>query len=185
TQAQLAQLVYQKMQRAITNPSGLQIGVSTSDGVPVIYDPKDNVLIVRDTGANAPDGGTVFKPNDPASVADKFGWYESIFTVNQLADGPVAPPSPASPLPEISKGSVGVPGGGTDIATPIPGSATAGGGGGGGSWGDEAPTNGTLPGWGTPITPEEAAKSDGALGILGKIILGHLPPDPNDPDNMA
>ncbi|MGH3677311.1 MAG: hypothetical protein ACRDU5_16535, partial [Mycobacterium sp.] len=41
TQAQLAQLVYQKMQRAITNPSGLQIGVSTSDGVPVIYDPKD------------------------------------------------------------------------------------------------------------------------------------------------
>ena len=62
TAAQVADLIYQKMQRAITDPSGLTIGVSKSDGVPVIYDPKDNVLIIRDTRPNAPDGGTAFKP---------------------------------------------------------------------------------------------------------------------------
>lgn len=162
TKAQLAELVYQKMQRAMTDPSGLVLGGSDTDGVPVIYDPKDNILIVRDTRPNAPDGGTVFKPDlekDPSFATKKFGSYTSIFTPDQLADGPVAPASPPS-LPESSHGSV-------DTA----------------ARGDESPAAGSFPDWGTHISPEEAAKSDGALGILGKIMLGQLPPDPNDPAN--
>jgi hypothetical protein len=174
TKAQLAEFVYQKMLRAFTDPSGLILGASDTDGVPVIYDPKANVLIVRDTRPNAPDGGTVFKPDlakYPNFVADKFGSYVSVFTPDQLADGSVAPlPSNAGTIND---------------ATPAAGSARADGGGGGGSWADEIPTTGSLPGWGTHISPEEAAETDGDIGNLGKIILGQLPPDPNDPDNVA
>ena len=86
-QADLAEFVYQKMQRAMNDPSGLILGYSESDGVPVIYDPKDNVLIVRDTRPKAPDGGTVFKPNTPNKVGKKFGSYTSAFTRQELADG--------------------------------------------------------------------------------------------------
>jgi hypothetical protein len=96
TRDQLADLVYGKMKRSIENPGGLRLGVSGSDGAPVIYDPKDNVMIVRDP--NAADAGTVFKPNlqrDPNYVNDKFGWHEPSFQPGQLADGP--PPAPAEP----------------------------------------------------------------------------------------
>lgn len=84
------------MKRSIENPGGLRLGVSGSDGAPVIYDPKDNVMIVRDP--NAADAGTVFKPNlqrDPNYVNDKFGWHEPSFQPGQLADGPL--PAPAEP----------------------------------------------------------------------------------------
>ena len=101
------------MQRAINDPRGLRLGAGNSDGAPVIYDPQDNVLIVRDTRPNAPDGGTVFKPDpvrDPDFVDDKFGWHESIFAPGQLADGPIAAP-PSPPLPATNQGNTGVPGG--------------------------------------------------------------------------
>ena len=42
----------------------------------------------------------------------------------------------------------------------------------------------TLPDWGTPITPEEAAKIDGEIGNLWKIVLGQVPPKPG-PGNTA
>jgi hypothetical protein len=96
TRDQLADLVYGKMKRSIDNPGGLRLGVSDSDGAPVIYDPKDNVMIVRDP--NAADAGTVFKPNlkkDPDYVNDKFRWHEPSFKPGQLADGP--PLTPAEP----------------------------------------------------------------------------------------
>jgi hypothetical protein len=96
TRDQLADLVYGKMKRSIENPGGLRLGVSDSDGAPVIYDPKDNVMIVRDP--NAADAGTVFKPNlqrDPNYVNDKFRWNEPSFKPGQLADGPL--PAGAEP----------------------------------------------------------------------------------------
>jgi hypothetical protein len=96
TRDQLADLVYGKMKRSIENPGGLRLGVSKSDGAPVIYDPKDNVMIVRDPGAA--DAGTVFKPNlqeKPNFVDKKFGWNEPSFKPGQLADGP--PPAGAEP----------------------------------------------------------------------------------------
>lgn len=70
TTAQVADLIYHKMQRAVTNASGLTIGASKSDRVPVIYDPKDDVLIIRDNRPNAPDGGTAFKPDDLPYVTE-------------------------------------------------------------------------------------------------------------------
>jgi hypothetical protein len=104
TRDQLADLVYGKMKRSIENPGGLRLGVSNSDGAPVIYDPEDNVMIVRDP--NAADAGTVFKPDlqdKPNFVDKKFGWNEPSFKPGQLADGPrpapVEPPAgPPSPV---------------------------------------------------------------------------------------
>jgi hypothetical protein len=187
-EAQFAEFIYQKMQRAITDPSGLVIGRSDTDGVPLIYDPKDNVLIVRDTRPNATDGGTAFKPDlnkNPNFIMKKFGSYQSAFTTDDLADRSQAPPPSPSP-PKASVDSVGPP---SDIIA-VPGSE-AGGGGGGGSWADENtvprafPDLGSIKGWGTYVPPEELAKQDGALGILGRILLEQQPPNPHDPDSWA
>jgi hypothetical protein len=103
TRDRLADLVYGKMKRSIENPGGLRLGVSSSDGAPVIYDPKDNVLIVRDP--RAADSGTVFKPDlekEPDFVDKKFGWNEPSLNPGQLADGPrpaTAEPSAGPPRP--------------------------------------------------------------------------------------
>lgn len=40
-------------------------------------------------------------------------------------------------------------------------------------------------GWGTYISPEEAAESGGDIGNLGKALESYLPNDPKDPNNMA
>lgn len=102
TRDQLADLIYGYMKRAADNPTGLQLGASKSDGAPLIYDPKENVLIVRDP--RGADCGTVFKPDlaeDPNYLRDKFGWREPSFKPGQLADLPnAAPGMPGSaPLP--------------------------------------------------------------------------------------
>jgi hypothetical protein len=187
-EAQFAEFIYQKMQRSITDPSGLVLGRSDSDGVPLIYDPEDNVLIVRDTRPAATDGGTAFRPDlikDPNFVNKKFGSYQSAFTAEDLADHSQASP-PSLSTPQASVGSVGPP---SDTIA-VPGSE-AGGGGGGGSWADENTVPGAFPdlgnikGWGTYVPPEELAKQDGALGILGRILLEQQPPDPHDPDSWA
>lgn len=97
---QLADLIYSKMERSINNPEGLRLGASRSDGAPVIYDPKDNVLIIRDPAGA--DCGTVFKPNltrDPEIVNNKFGWNEPSFKPDQLADRPHPLAVPAEPRP--------------------------------------------------------------------------------------
>jgi hypothetical protein len=66
TPDQLADLVHQMMQDSISNPKGLILGNSRSDGAPVIYDPKTNTAVIFDpTGeARGSDGGTVFKPKN-------------------------------------------------------------------------------------------------------------------------
>jgi hypothetical protein len=174
-QAQFADLIYQKMKRAITNPTGLTIGLSESDGVPVIYDPKDNVLIVRDTRPNATDGGTAFKPEDVSRVPNKFGWYESIFTADQLADGPTRASKPGETSGIVQSAS-----------DPLPTSDL-----GGGGLKTDSPRNNSVPDpasvrdWGTHVSPDELAKQDGALGILGRILLEQGPRDPHDPDDWA
>jgi hypothetical protein len=45
TKDQLADLIHGKLKRSIENPEGLQLGV-TKDGALIVYDPKDNVLII-------------------------------------------------------------------------------------------------------------------------------------------
>lgn len=182
TRAQLAELIHQKMHRSMTDPSGMTLGLTNGDGVPVIYDPNDNLLIIRDTRPDAPDGGTIFKPPGPDYVSRKSDSYVSIFTPDQLADGGGTP----LPLGEPIEGGVGT----TPPSQPSEAS-TGGGAGGGGSSGDEGPMTGSFPNlgsikdWGTYVPPEELAKTDGALGILGRIILGQTPPHPHDPDSWA
>jgi hypothetical protein len=60
TEDQIADLIYGKLRRSIENPESLQLGVA-KDGAPIIYDPRDNILIIRDT--NKADCGTVLKPD--------------------------------------------------------------------------------------------------------------------------
>jgi hypothetical protein len=100
TKDQLADLIYGKMKRSIENPEGLQLGVTGDDGAPFIYDPKDNVLIIRDTSGVGGDCGTAFKPDlgkYPNYFKDKFGASVGSFKPGQLADGPL--PAPAGPQP--------------------------------------------------------------------------------------
>jgi hypothetical protein len=66
TREQLADVIHRMMQDSVNNPSGLILGNSRTDGAPVIYDPKNNIAVIRDpTGAaRGSDAGTVFKPQD-------------------------------------------------------------------------------------------------------------------------
>jgi hypothetical protein len=103
-------LIYSKMKRSIENPTGLQLGASKSDGAPLIYDPKDNVLIVRDP--RGADCGTVFKPDlqeKPNYVRDKFGWNEPSFKPGQLAAGSLTAPAEPRPVPPSPAGEPSAP----------------------------------------------------------------------------
>jgi hypothetical protein len=105
TKDQLADLIYGKMKKSIENPTGLQLGASKSDGAPLIYDPKDNVLIVRDP--RGADCGTVFKPDlqqKPNYVRNKFGWNEPSFKPGQLIDGPLTAPAEPRLVPPAPTG---------------------------------------------------------------------------------
>ena len=105
TKDQLADLIYGKLKRSIENPENLQLGVA-EDGAPIIYDPGDNIVIIRDpTGA---DCGTVFKPDQgPNYLLRKSIGAVKSFKSGQLADGPfqtpveprAAPPPTAEPIP--------------------------------------------------------------------------------------
>ncbi len=110
TRDQLADLIFGKMKRSIDNPGGLRLGVSNSDGAPVIYDPKDNVMIVRDP--NAADAGTVFKPNLKERldyVNEKFGGSVRAFKPEDLIDKPL--PAPAEPPVRPTEPVEGAPAG--------------------------------------------------------------------------
>lgn len=62
TKDQLARVVEDMLRKGSADPGNLVIG-RTSDGAPVLYDPKNNVMIVRDP--KALDAGTVYKPREP------------------------------------------------------------------------------------------------------------------------
>jgi hypothetical protein len=100
TKDQLADLIYGKLKRSIENPDGLRLGPSSTDGAPVIYDRKDNVMIIRDRSGVGGDCGTVFKPDlgkYPNYINNKFGGSVGSFKPNQLGDGPL--PAPTEPRP--------------------------------------------------------------------------------------
>jgi hypothetical protein len=162
--AQFAELIYQKLHRATTDPRGLRLGLA-KDGAPVIYDPEDNVLIIRDTRTDTTQCGTAFKPQSPNPnyVADKAPYEVRIFTPEELADGAQTPNS----SPQTRQGSAEMP---RRVSQDGVGESSA---------------RGMLPGWGTHTSPDEAAKTDGALGILGRILLGQSPPDPRNPNSWS
>lgn len=62
TKDQLADVVYDMFKRSGEDPGSLVIG-RTADGAPVIYDPKQDVMVIRDP--KALDAGTVYKPDVP------------------------------------------------------------------------------------------------------------------------
>jgi hypothetical protein len=103
TRDQLADLIHDIFTR---DPKDLIIG-RARDGAPVLYDPKTNVVVIRDpSGA---DCGTVFKPRDGINYVlgggderPKIVTREPSIPPGQLADEPrtvpVEPPRPA-PVP--------------------------------------------------------------------------------------
>jgi hypothetical protein len=112
TPDQLADVVHQMMQDSISNPKGLILGNSRTDGAPVIYDPKTNTAVIFDpTGeGRGSDGGTVFKPEKGrdyirAKIKDRVG----SFSPKQFEPPPAGPrtgkqlappkPPPRAPVP--------------------------------------------------------------------------------------
>lgn len=115
TKDQLADLIHDMFTR---DPHGLIIG-RTADGAPVLYDPKNNVVVIRDP--NGLDCGTVFKPKKGAQYVLGDGIKEPKIVVRepsippgQLADGPLPRPvetpraAPAEPAPTTPRSPVEV-----------------------------------------------------------------------------
>ncbi|OBK43306.1 hypothetical protein [Mycobacterium kubicae] len=99
TKDQLAAVVEDMFRRNYDNPGSLVIG-RTEDGAPVLYDPKTNVLVIRDP--KALDAGTVYRPrvpNIPKYVAGKAPNRVDSIPPGELQDAPARPPSPAQPRP--------------------------------------------------------------------------------------
>jgi hypothetical protein len=115
TKDQLADLIHNMFTR---DPKDLIVG-RARDGAPVLYDPKNNVIVIRDpTGA---DCGTVFKPRDGINYVlggsderPKIVTREPSIPTGQLADSPlpkpVEPPhtAPAAPAPSAPRSPVEV-----------------------------------------------------------------------------
>jgi hypothetical protein len=103
TKDQLANVIDDMFKRSSENPGSLVVG-RTSDGAPVLYDPKTNVMVIRDP--KALDAGTVYRPNVP-NLADYLGkkipTRVSSLPPGELADGPL--PATAEP-PTGSTGPV-------------------------------------------------------------------------------
>jgi hypothetical protein len=114
TKDQLANVIDDMFRRASSDSSGLLVG-RTEDGAPVLYDPKTNIMIIRDP--KALDCGTVYKPDVPdlkAYLDGKIPVRVSSFAPDQLSDGPIAPSAPRPlaprapvepprPAPEVTK----------------------------------------------------------------------------------
>jgi len=87
----------ERIMRAATDPHGGMIAGRTGDGVPAIYDPRTNTLVIRDP--NAADAGTAYKPTggEPYVLRVKMPNGVSSLSPGDLADSPLRPP------PEIPK----------------------------------------------------------------------------------
>jgi hypothetical protein len=86
TPDKLADMVYAMFKE---DPRNLKIGL-TDDSAAVLYDPKTNLIVIRDP--NAADCGTVFKPNDPANytrTGGKIATEVPSVPPGRLADGPL------------------------------------------------------------------------------------------------
>jgi hypothetical protein len=110
TRDQLADLIHKMMQDSINNPKGLILGNSVSDGAPVIYDPKTNIVVIYDpTGeARASDSRTAFKPpagidyirgNPDKPLKPKIQEPVGSFSPDRFAPRPAGPPAGGQPAP--------------------------------------------------------------------------------------
>ncbi|OBJ51302.1 hypothetical protein [Mycobacterium sp. 1423905.2] len=96
---QLAEVIEDMFRRNSSDPGSLFIG-RTKDGAPVLYDPKTEVLVIRDP--KALDAGTVYKPkvpNIPAYVAGKAPTTVASIPPEELQDATIRPPIAAAPQP--------------------------------------------------------------------------------------
>jgi hypothetical protein len=106
---QLANVVDDMFRRASGDPRGLLVG-RTADGAPVLYDPKTNIMIIRDP--KALDCGTVYKPDVPdlkTYLDGKVPIRVSSLAPDQLSDGPIAPAAPRAPTPRVPDAPVEPP----------------------------------------------------------------------------
>lgn len=94
---QVAAEVERFMPANTTNPGSLIIG-RTSDGAPLLYDPKTNTVVIRDPGAG--DGGTVFKPDAKEAYPErKMATRLPQIPPGELADAPFASTRAEAPKP--------------------------------------------------------------------------------------
>jgi hypothetical protein len=104
----------EKMFRAnAENPASLTIG-RTGDNAAVLYDPKTNIVVIRDPAAL--DAGTAFKPDRGAGYMEspKVATRVPSIPLAELADGPIRPappvgPNPPEPTPRTAPPVRGVP----------------------------------------------------------------------------
>jgi hypothetical protein len=101
TKDQLAQQIEKMFRATAENPASLTIG-RTLDGAPVLYDPKTNIVVIRDPGAA--DAGTAFKPTRGADYVEngKIATRVPSIPPGELADGVLrlAPPPVEAKPPE-------------------------------------------------------------------------------------
>jgi hypothetical protein len=174
TKDQLADLIHGKLKRSIENPEGLQLGV-TKDGALIIYDPKDNVLIIRDP--NGADCGTIFKPDQgPDYLRRKSDGSVGSFKPGQLADGPFPAPAEPRPAPPPAPGervSPKPPVEAPPLAKPAPGIGE------GGGPMPRLPFGGGLP-WDAPATGPHVIHPHKPGEHHRMPLLGELPDDYED-----
>jgi hypothetical protein len=93
TRAQLAQQIENMFRANVDDPGSLSIGRSR-DGAPVLYDPKTNLIVIRDP--RALDDGTAFRPDDGAKYAEtrKMASRTTSIPLSELADGPIKSAAP-------------------------------------------------------------------------------------------
>jgi hypothetical protein len=107
---QLAQTI-EKMMRESRNPGDLVVG-RTPDGAPAIYDPKTNLIVIRDPGAA--DDGTAFRPKAGEAYIDrKMPTRLPSLSPSEFGDTAPqpAPVEPKSPVPAPRAGPGGIGGG--------------------------------------------------------------------------
>jgi hypothetical protein len=98
TKGQLAQQIEKMFRANAENPASLTIG-RTLDGAPVLYDPRTNIIVIRDPGAA--DAGTAFRPTRGADYVENGKIVTRVPSIPpaELADGAfrAAPPVEAKP----------------------------------------------------------------------------------------
>ncbi|HET6731222.1 hypothetical protein [Mycobacterium sp.] len=123
---QIAAEVERILRTNSTNPGSLIVG-RTADGAPALYDPKTNIIVIRDAGAA--DGGTVFKPRaGEAYLESKMPTRLPSIPPAELADTPFRAP-PAEPPgsrgprggipPMVGQPEIVIPPGGGESDLPV------------------------------------------------------------------
>jgi hypothetical protein len=102
TQDQLTNAIKDMLRRNSQDPASLIIG-RTPDGAPVLYDPKKDIIVIRDP--KALDAGTVFKPDVPdleKYLGKKMPTRVTSIPPGELADLPAPAATPPGRAPTAS-----------------------------------------------------------------------------------